>query len=229
VPEEEDVACISTVPPSVVYQHESLGYEAESSLSYLSLVASEYEPLLQASPSIDELDTFDELETPHLAEERWQGELPIVHAVRRVEQQAYCEPRFPVDIAELATNPPLAFGQANPMLALCDEHYHAIPAIDDVIAADTVPSNVLMGREGALLEDAEHVVLAVHSQSNTFEYKPVFVQHPFDFVRWWLLSPGRLEFLFWLACGVLLGVVMCALLLVTGISTGFMSLGHGVH
>src|ERR1700687_1787224 len=56
--DEEDVTRAPTVPPRTMWQHESPGYRAESSLSSLSLVAADDSPPAQRPPSIDELDTL---------------------------------------------------------------------------------------------------------------------------------------------------------------------------
>lgn len=45
-----------------------------------------------------------------------------------------------------------------------------------------------------------------------------FIFNPFDGIRWWLLRPGRLEFILWLAGTILLISVTCVLLLATAFS-----------
>ncbi len=47
--------------------------------------------------------------------------------------------------------------------------------------------------------------------------------NPLDRVRWWLLHPGRLEFILWLFGTLLLIVVTCSLLLLTAISLNWFS------
>lgn len=42
--------------------------------------------------------------------------------------------------------------------------------------------------------------------------------HPLDHVRWWLLRPGRIEFMLWLGGTILLVGVTCALLLISAFS-----------
>lgn len=49
--------------------------------------------------------------------------------------------------------------------------------------------------------------------------------NPFDSVRWWLLRPGRIEFILWLGGTILLISVTCILLLVTAFSLNWITPG----
>ncbi len=141
------------------------------------------------------------------------------------------------DICELATNPPPTALRAHSVLALNDEPSY----VDAVVAADTVMDDTLVVvpslpiTDAALyltqVEDVVDVALTVRARAlllhkGSIEDRPAFIHNPFDYVRWWLLYPGRLEFLFWLGGAVLLGVMMCAVLVMMGLGLGFMSFGH---
>jgi len=52
-----------------------------------------------------------------------------------------------------------------------------------------------------------------------------FSLNPFDSVRWWLLRPGRIEFILWLGGTILLISVTCVLLLVTAFSLNWITPG----
>jgi len=51
-------------------------------------------------------------------------------------------------------------------------------------------------------------------------------RNPLDHVRWWLLYPGRIEFILWLCGTVLLIAVTCILLLVTALSFEWIAPGQ---
>ncbi len=222
---EEDVTRAPTVPQRTMWQHESPDYRAESSLSSLSLVAADDSPPAQRPPSIDELDTL-----PPTRRRQRDEMLPARPAVRRGwPQHDYYGllPRSP-DIANLTTNPPPAV--SNQSRRLRDEHYVAPPDIDDVIEADTLLSNIVAPLESspALCSGASRLLVTVdvRLRGKRQEYRPSFALHPLDRVRWWLLYPGRLELLLWLAGTALLVTITCVLLFVTTISLGIVSFGH---
>lgn len=135
-------------------------------------------------------------------------------------------------IDELDTLPPIG-----------ESVYDEPSYIDAVVEADTVMDDTLIivpslpsdiDRYPTLVEDAVDVALTVRarellSRNRLQEDRPAFIHNPLDYVRWWLLGSGHLEFLFWLGGAVLLGVVMCVLLVMTGLGLGWMSFGHLGH
>ncbi len=143
------------------------------------------------------------------------------------------------DISELATHPPPALFHPHSVLVPGDEPSY----IDDVVAADTVMDDTLIvvsslptavDRYTTQVEDVVDVALTVRAREllgrkGSMEDRPAFIHNPLDYVRWWLLCPGRLEFLFWLGGAVLLGMIMCVVLVVTGLGLGVMSFGHLAH
>jgi hypothetical protein len=138
------------------------------------------------------------------------------------------------DISELATKPPPVSFQPHSMLALSDEPSY----VDDVVKADTVMDDTLIvvpsAKYSLRVEDVVDVALTFRAREllrhkSSIGDRPAFIHNPLDYIRWWLLYPGRLEFLFWLGGAILLGVVMCVVLVVVGLRLGFMSFGHFVH
>jgi hypothetical protein len=115
--------------------------------------------------------------------------------------------------------------------------------MDAVVEADTIMDDTLQvvsssSTDGALyalpVEDVVDVALTVRARAllgrkRSIEDRPAFIHNPLDYMRWWLLSPGRLEFLFWLGGAVVLGVLLCVVLMVTGVGMGWMSFGHVGH
>src|SRR5450631_464866 len=143
------------------------------------------------------------------------------------------------DICEQVTNPPPVPFQPHAILALRNEPSY----IDAVVEADTVMDDSLIivpslstdiDMYPTQLEDAVDVALTLRAREllrhkGSLDDKPAFIQNPMDYMRWWLLSPGRLEFLFWLGGAMLLGIVMCVVLMMTGVGLGWMSFGHLAH
>jgi len=137
------------------------------------------------------------------------------------------------------TKPPAVPVQPHSVLALGDEPSY----IDAVVEADTVMDDTLivvpsLPANAALyspqVEDIVDVALTVRAREllrrkSSTEDRPAFIHNPLDYIRWWLLYPGRLEFLFWLGGAVLLGMMICAVLVVTGLGLGVMSFGHLAH
>src|SRR6266496_4001319 len=142
-----------------------------------------------------------------------------------------------VDISELTTRPSSTVSLLRQTQKLRDEYYVAPPDIDDVIEADTVlSSSVTLGVslspivEGSSSSHAVGnnllVCAGIRHRGKQQEYRPSFALHPLDRVRWWLLYPGRLELLLWMAGTALLVTITCVLLFVTTISLGIVSFGH---
>ncbi len=143
------------------------------------------------------------------------------------------------DICEQVTNPPPAPVQPHSELVLQDEP----PYIDAVVEADTAMDDTLivvpsLSTDIALyetsIEDVVDIALTARAKEllrrkSPIEAVPAFIHNPLDYLRWWLLSPGRLEFLFWLGGALLLGVIMCVALVMMGLGLGFMSFGHIAH
>ncbi|MBA2681550.1 MAG: hypothetical protein H0U76_24520 [Ktedonobacteraceae bacterium] len=140
---ERDVTRIPTMPPPpAIWQYETPQYEAESSLSSLSLAISEATRL--RSPAIDELDTRPSVFDTYATEEE-----------QRNNEQQYASPTTQeIDWAAIKTTPEFARRR---------------------------------------------------------ETQYVSTSSPFDQFRWWLLAPGRIEFILWL-CGTLALLCVTALL-----------------
>ncbi len=226
VPQEEDVTRIPTMPQPTMWQYETPNYEAESSLPSLSLVVSE------ASPVVSDLHV-DELETLPPSPRRTAplpGEIygPIVEEhVQRA-----------LDISEIDTNPPVPT-RASRSLTLPDPAASASSDLDAIARADTIQhSAVTVSATPAVppvpparpqptyMEGAQASWTAGSGANSAYarriaqrERRVLYLRslhaHPVDHARWWLLYPGRLEFLLWLA-GTLLLLGVTAILLVSG-------------
>jgi hypothetical protein len=241
--QDDDITRLPTVPPSAIWQDKADLYEIERHLAPVAIP--EHSPILPSSPSIDELDTLP----PALEPLPDKMSLASAEAVQQrkaalqfpieidnhgrgqmyrapVELKNVVEER--IDICEQVTNPPPVPFQPHAALALRDEPSY----IDAVVEADTMMDDSLIivpslpadiDMYPTQVEDAVDVALTLRARE--------LLRHkgPLDYIRWWLLSPGRLEFLFWLGGAMLLGIVMCVVLTMTGVGLGWMSFGHLAH
>jgi hypothetical protein len=173
----EEVMQVPTRPEApAIWQYESEGFAAESSLPSLSLIVPLASPV---SPSIDELDTVPPLVAPQKG------------------QQA--------DITELDTRPPVEAREAKKTAKLPPEEgtisgmlAHGFP--DAVRAVGATQAASWTAGRGANSVFAQRI-----AQKNARVLsKRALTFHVLDRLRWWLLYPGRLEFGLWLSGTLLL-------------------------
>lgn len=232
VPRQEDITRIPTLPPpSAIWKYESAEYEAESSLGSLSLVV---------PPAIDELDTHP---TPFLQEEAVAIDeldtLPFRDMVMSpsIDELDTLPEHFLPAIDEFDTQPP-SIDRAARTLALRDPLYIQDEDTAALLEADTVPppgtaqhfvrsiknsSSISSSseRERSLQQSAKS--RSAGNRGASF-FKPVFT--PLDRLRWWLLSPGRLELLVYTGGVILLLLGTCLLVLAVLFSVGALNNAH---
>lgn len=217
VSENSDVTRMPTLQQTNMWQYESPKFEAESSLSALSLVIPEA-PTRPETPS----SSVSEAPTrPHVLQgiselptRPGSSSLPISEAPTRPDLSPTPKARVTVrlsSIHEEDTTPPT---YEPPTRAL-------VP-----IASQGVELASASWTSGGAKNSAYAQRIAEHAKRTKPRRSTVF--HPLDNLRWWLLAPGRLEFLFWLAGTVLLISVTCILLLVTAFSFAWISPGQQI-
>ncbi len=227
--QESDITRIPTYPQPTMWQFESSDFEIESSLPALSLIVDA--PTLPESsnaprrtdrlPYIDEMDTIPVRKENQVTIDEMDTKPP------RLRSQQ-------LDIDEIDTLPPLAGnGQIDRSLVSIDQSTPRALAL----ASPNLPST-----QSNLLEQ-ERFVLA---QQTTDPYswtagsaggspyarriaeRPTKTRrrlfpHPMDHLRWWLLHPGRIEFILWLGGTILLLGVTVVLLFTTAISLSWIT------
>jgi hypothetical protein len=256
--QDDDVTRLPTVPPSAVWQDEADIYEIERHLApvavpeYSPLLPSSLliDELDTLPPALEPLSDKMSLTSAAAVQQRkalLQFPIEIDDHGRGPIYRALVEPSTPLenavenraDICEQVTNPPPVPFQPHAILALRNEPSY----IDAVVEADTVIDDSLIivpslfadiDMYPTQLEDAVDIALTLRAREllhrkDSLEDKPAFIQNPLDYIRWWLLSPGRLEFLFWLGGAMLLGIFLCVVLMMTGLGLGWMSFGHLAH
>jgi hypothetical protein len=185
----------------LIWQYETPKYEAESSLPSLTLLVAEMptqpeillpeddvQQVTGRSMHIDEIDTVP----PHLA------------AI------AATQPHAPVNVDEIDTQPNLPNIQ------------EVSPASQPIVATRAVvpalaPAQVVEG-DASSWTGGEASAYAQFIADRKKKRPRAISLNPIDRVRWWLLHPGRLEFILWLGGTILLIAMTCILLLVTAFS-----------
>lgn len=215
------------------WQHESSSYEAMSSLSSLSLIISETPTAPPRSPrstgrleNIDEIDTIPQTSGQTRALQRSSGQMQAV----------------PLDLPETPLPPgslSLRFDDLDVpnLAALLSEATpsRALPHVDEI---DTVPeaggatfSRALAPLQSATREVAVDAASWTAGPASTSSLAAHFVAsrsprrrhrtrifNPLDRTRWWLLRPGRIEFMLWTLGSILLFGITFLILLATVLS-----------
>lgn len=166
-PSDADVTRVPTIPQtsrSHVSRHESPSFEAESSLSSLTLIESETQPQLR-SPSIDELHTL----------------------------------------------PPRKLWPSEPGNTVRQQYPHNTPNPVDQVSPALLGETAITRAVDRSPQD-EHTLNSFHRWRGAGMGRRRGTMAPLEGVRWWLLYPGRIEFLLWVA-GALVLIAFTILLL----------------
>lgn len=212
------------------WQHESSSYEAVSSLSSLSLIISETPTAPPRSPrSTGRLEKIDEIDT-----------IPQTSGQTRALQRSSGQMRAaPLDLPETPLPPgslSLRFDDlAVPNLAALLSESTPSPALAHIDEIDTVPeagnSRSLVPLQPATREVAVDAASWTAGPGATSSLAARFVAsrsprrkhrrrlfNPLDRTRWWLLRPGRIEFMLWTLGSILLFGITFLILLATVLS-----------
>ena len=227
--QENDITRIPTYTPLTMWQYESSDFEIESSLPALSLLVdaptlseSSYTPRrTDRLPYIDEIDTI-----PFRQEKQFTIDEINTKPFRLRPQQ--------LDVDEIDTLPPLAgSGQNGRSLVSINQ-----PAIMALASPDlpSTQSSLFEREKFALAQQMTDPSSWTAGSASGSPYAQRIAErsagtrrrlfpHPMDHLRWWLLHPGRIEFILWLCGTILLLGVTIVLLLATAISLSWVSPG----
>jgi len=243
--EESDLADVPTVPPPTMWQYDSQAYTAESSVSTLSLIVDT--PTRPETPTPNRSDrpvmpTMPET-PPHgmpriedvatrppaigVSKSTVHGivDSTINEALRAIEEQNTMPMQLSpaaMPAAQLPTAASLFLGApvvASPVAsyALAPVASAAVQTVSTVLPpqsrqrASAEPVSWTAG-DGAGSRYAQLVAARTSRQKSGTSFNVV------DRVRWWLLHPGRFEFLMWLSGTLLLVAVTCILILMSAFS-----------
>lgn len=210
--QEEDVTRMPTLPQPIMWQYDSAEYQAESSLSSLSLVVPEMaskdkerryvtpNPL----PAIEDLKTAPPAKKGKQQKPRKQKEKPQLP--------------IPRAIYDLDTVPPQAVKSRKMSVSL--------PGSGRALSTLRPQLPLVLTEEGDLRSwTAGGGAHSIHARRIASEDRRTARFNPLDRMRWWLLWPGRIEFLLWFAGTITLMAVTCMFLFATIVSFGWINLG----
>jgi hypothetical protein len=232
--QERDITRIPTYPHPTMWQYESPDFEIESSLSTLSLMVdaptlpeSSFTPRrTERLPYLDEVDTIpmrkecqlhiDEIDTNPLRLKLHQVGIDEIDTLPQL-------PRNGQDVRSLVSMPQPA------TMALT-------PASSNLPATYSVVSHIEQGRFALFQQLTDPSSWTAGSASGSSYARRIAERsksarrrrllNPIDSVRWWLLHPGRMEFILWLGGTILLLTVTFILLSVTAISLSWITPGQ---
>jgi hypothetical protein len=184
------------------------------------------------SPTIDELDTVPPQLSPAAAKRSLMSSLPAIEELDTTPQlspsldkQNTIPPRKLPAIDELATLPPprkemstvqkdagLFVPQLSPIASVSPA---TVESILSKRAAESTSWTTAQGKDSWLAQ-------RVASKKGDSKRKRF---NPLDSLRWWLLYPGRIEFLLWLNGAVVLVVITFLLFFATTLSMGWLNIG----
>jgi hypothetical protein len=193
--EGEDIAQLPT-HPTLSYD-DAAGFVDEHDEQRIPELSSSLPSATPASPSIDELDT-----------------LPPGALREASSQPSQLDTRSA--FAEMDTQPPDQAPRVRETAKLpFEEELEPVPQIspaEDQTVAD-VPIEMVSWTAGR----GAHSLFAQRIAQRTSQAIPqrALAFHPFDRLRWWLLYPGRLEFVLWLSGTLFLLATTCLLFFVS--------------
>ena len=162
----------------------------------------------------------------------WQYESPDYEVESSIPSLSLIVSEVPENspIDEIDTRPALLVEQASPVRAEAPFSTLNMPvahSVNDVLFGGSMEGTAIKearAKRTARLQVAH--ALEMYKSSNLPAKRRSRGRDPLDRVRWWLLYPGRIEFMLWLCGTVLLITVTCLLLLVTALSFEWIAPGQ---
>ena len=240
VSQDSDITRVPTLPQPTMWQYELPDYEAESSLSSLTLAYPESAvdraldeldtlppPKSRALDDIDAIDTLPpskqststvQKSTVTSTPQKARGNLfsrPFTQTAEPQRQKSVTL-AAPPSISDIATIPPGAATVAVPKVPARNQKF-------DLLAGARTSTTIVEDASWTAGQ-GKNSLLAKRIASRG-QRKSTLSLNPFDRLRWWLLFPGRIEFLLWLNGTIVLVGVTCLLLFATLLSTGWLNTG----
>jgi hypothetical protein len=189
------------------------------------------------NPLLQDIDVTRIPTTPHwqaMSVEQapiWQYESPDYEVESSIPSLSLMVPEIPThsSIEEIDTRPALPVEQASPVREEAPFYApnRSVAQYVDVPfggRAEEAPDKEARAKKTARLQVAS--ALEMYRSPKIPAKRRSRGRNPLDRVRWWLLYPGRIEFVLWLCGTVLLIGVTCMLLLVTAFSFGWIAPGQ---
>ena len=227
---DRDITRIPTYPQPTMWQYESSDFEVESSLATLSLIIdAPTHPESSFSPKLtDRLPYLDEVDTLSVPKKQTTD-------IDEVDTDPHRHVSRQVEIDEIDTLP--GKGQSNRSLV----SINSAPEVALAPASRVLPTarNAVASMDPGRLALASEVTDPSSWTAGNASGSPYARRiaerpegarrarslHPIDHLRWWLLHPGRLEFILWLGGTIVLLSVTFSLLLASAISLSWFAPG----
>ncbi len=227
-------------PASTVWEYESENYAVGTSLPSLSLMVPETptQPQFTSSspkretrrlPRIDEIDTTppsaqspkQSLSARHQPVSLRLDEVEIAQlspVLSRLEPQPSIDqintlPDVYIGVGRKASTPPSALILPTETTRALVPRAHRTALVEGDTASWTAGSAA----------NSSYAQLIANRKERKRKRHNTLTLNPLDRVRWWLLHPGRIEFMLWLFGTILLITVTCSLLLLTASSLNWLS------
>jgi hypothetical protein len=201
VPEDSDVTRIPTLSQPTMWQYETPEYQAESSLSSLSLVVADVPTTPPPQQTKDEIDKRD----------------PFPSSIQHNRGASLNTP-LPFDELDTVQSGAMTVAaSAVPKARVASGDERPLIAVEEGTLASWTAGR---GAHSPLARRIASRQRAPMSRATSSFWASVFT--PLDHLRWWLLIPGRLEFLLWFGGTILLMSITCIFLFACLVSAGWL-------
>lgn len=208
-PEEDDVTRIPTLPPPALWQYSSPGFAAESSLSSLSLIEQPAPPVFNDVSSLPTRIMPNQV--PDIEEIATQPPMIVAGRPQEIAPTMTCDGPSSI-VGVIPCGCPVSSNRSQPLAS-------------GTLPSDRLPSDTLRSwtaGEGANSYYAKYIAGWGKFRSPHRTLSLGLTER----LRWWLLYPGRIEFLCWFGGTLLLMAVTCVFLFVSLVSMGWISMAH---
>ncbi len=233
---QSDVTRIPTTPPAAtILQYKSPNFEVESSISSRTSAQAEATAIAKLAtvpphpPAVDELDTIPPSLSPAIDELNTQPPRKKSMFVVQKSPVLFGQNEMKSSLAQSAVviqplSPSLTQSFRDDVPTLVPErvpheqvqHRHLAASVSPVVG-DSARQDI----EGISWTTAQRVV----AKDSKKRRKSTLSLNPVERLRWWLLYPGRIEFLLWLSGTIVLVAITFLLLFATILSVGWMNVG----
>ncbi len=252
---QSDITRIPTTPPApTIWQYKSPNFEGESSISSRSLAQDEAtaidtldtvpppRPLAvdeldtippSLSPAIDELDTMPPSLSPAIDELNTQPPRKKNTFVVQKSSVLFGQNEMKRSLGIQPLSPSLArsFRDDVPTLVperVTHEQVQRRPLVTSVspVAGNTARRDVEEGIPWTTAQGKDSwLAQRIAAKDSKKRRKSSPSLNPVERLRWWLLYPGRIEFLLWLSGTIVLVAITFLLLFATTLSVGWLNIG----
>lgn len=192
-----------------------------SSITHIEQAIDEIDTILPVSPSIDELDTL-----PHVSESS------STSVIRTCNHRIASLHENEVDIDEIDTLAPgtitvLPPKPVHPQRRYTETQVTIVDSRPPVVSTSSIRQRGLDVSWTAGAGTNSELAKRIASHARDRQGKPLgeLVLAPLSGMRWWLLYPGRMEFMLWISGALMLLGVTCTLLFATLASSGLIRFG----